>query len=72
MVLAALALLALLLTFHEVVRGAVRQGEQRRATVAAHELASWRCTTLRTTRLRDDCRAALDAPVVARAAPISP
>ena len=67
MVLAAGLMIGLLLTFHGVVRGAVLRGELRRAAFAAHELALWRCTTLRTVPLRDACRAALDA---APAAPI--
>jgi hypothetical protein len=70
MVLAAVALLGLLLAFHEVVRGAVVRGESRRAAVAAREVAAWRCTTLPAAPLRNDCRASLDnAPAVAQAVP---
>ena len=58
---AALALLGLLLAFHEVVRGAVLQGEQRRAAVAAIELATWRCSTQPRATLRSSCLAALGA-----------
>lgn len=56
---AAVALVGLLLAFHSVVRGAVTQGEQRRAAVAARELAVWRCSTVGKAALRSNCLAAL-------------
>jgi hypothetical protein len=61
-VFAAAALIGLLFAFHNVVRGAVTQGEQRRAAVAARELALWRCSTQGSAPLRSSCRAVLDGP----------
>lgn len=60
LLLAAPILIALLLAFHAVVRGAVLQGEEQRAAVAAHAVASWRCTRLPTALQLDDSRAALE------------
>ena len=62
LLLAAPILIALLLAFHAVVRGAVLQGEEQRAAVAEHAVASWRCTRLPTDLQLDDCRAALERP----------
>ena len=59
--LATLAFLGLLLAFHQVVRGAVQQGELRRATTAAHAAATWRCAGLGAPGLRERCLAELNA-----------
>ncbi len=60
-VLAALAALGLLLAFHQVVRGAVQQGELRRTATAAHAVATWRCGTLANAATRASCLAELAA-----------
>jgi hypothetical protein len=59
--LASLALLGLLLTFHYVVRHAVRQGELRRVAAAMHAETAWRCNALGTRQLRDGCLLQLNA-----------
>lgn len=61
-VVATLLSLALLLALHEVVLGAVRQGELRRMAVAKHAEASWRCGAMRNVSLRDGCRSQLGSP----------
>jgi hypothetical protein len=53
--LAALAIVGLLLAFHQVVRGAVEQGELRRKATAMQAEAVWRCNALRGPLGRDDC-----------------
>jgi hypothetical protein len=60
--LAALIILALLLGFHEVVRGAVKQGELLRMNTATRAEAVWRCNALNGARVRASCLAQLDAP----------
>jgi hypothetical protein len=60
-VFASAASIGLLLAFVHVVRGAVVQGEQRRADVAAREMAIWRCRTQSSAALRSNCLASLDA-----------
>lgn len=60
-VFATAASISLLLAFVHVVRGAVAQGEQRRADVAAREMAIWRCGTQSSAALRSNCLAALEA-----------
>jgi hypothetical protein len=59
--LATLAIVALLMTFQQVVSGAVRDGQSRRIAVALHADAVWRCNTLHGSSLRDGCVAQLDA-----------
>jgi len=54
-ILAALAIFGLLLAFHQVVRGAVQQGELRRKATATHAEAVWRCNALGGLHGRDDC-----------------
>lgn len=54
-----LAVLGLLVAFHQVVRGAVARAELRRAQSAVHSVAAWRCTTLGAAPQRNDCLAAL-------------
>ena len=62
-----LAILGLVVTFHQVVRGAVQQGEVRRQATAAHAEAVWRCRTLRGQGVRVDCLLRLNSvlPTVA-------
>ena len=54
--------LGLLLALHEVVLGAVRQGELRRMAVAKQAEASWRCGAMQNVSLRDGCRLQLSSP----------
>ena len=58
---AGVAILGLLLAFHQVVSGAVRQGEVRRAALASEGEARWRCNALASIRLRDGCLVQLNA-----------
>jgi len=60
--LASLAILGLLLAFHQVVSGAVQQGELRHKATAMHSEATWRCNTLRGLRASENCRSQLNAP----------
>ncbi len=59
--LAGLAILGLLLAFHQVVSGSVQQGEQRRAAVALKSEATWRCNAIASVRGRDGCLVQLSA-----------
>lgn len=52
---AVVLLTLLLLAYQSVVRGAVLNGESRRAAVAAHALEVWRCTALASLRSRQAC-----------------
>ena len=54
-VLATLAMLGLLLAFHQVVLGAVQQGELRRKATAMQADAAWRCNALPAARSREGC-----------------
>ena len=56
-----LAILGLLLAFHQVVSGSVEQGEQRRAAAALKGEATWRCNAIASLRLRDGCLVQLSA-----------
>jgi hypothetical protein len=60
-VVSALAVVALLVVFQHVVRGAVQQGELRRQAVAEQAEAMWRCKDLRSHRMRADCLSQLQA-----------
>lgn len=53
--LALLSLLGLLLAFGSVVHVAVRQGMTMRRAVAAHAVATWRCSFLSIQGARADC-----------------
>jgi len=55
MIFASLTILALLLAFHHVVRGAVQQGQLLRSAAATHADATWRCNALNGSRKRDSC-----------------
>ncbi len=64
-------ILGMLMTFHQVVHGAVQQGELRHKNSAAHTEATWRCKTLQGTVATGSCllqlntaygEAALEAP----------
>jgi hypothetical protein len=59
---AALIVVFLLLAFHQVVRGAVHQGELLRMATASHSEAAWRCSALSGLRVRESCLAQLNAP----------
>jgi len=62
-ILAAIAVVGLLLAFHQVVSGAVQQGELRRKATAAYAEAAWRCNALRGVRaVRESCLSQLNAP----------
>ena len=60
-ILATLTLVALLVSFHQVVREAVQQGESRRKATAARLEAVWRCNALRGVRVRANCLSQLDS-----------
>jgi hypothetical protein len=60
-ILVLLSILALLMAFHQVVRGGVQQGEMRRLAVAMQTEALWRCKALRAPVMRDSCLAQLNA-----------
>ena len=63
---ASLTILALLLAFHQVVAGAVEQGEALRIGAAARADAMAHCNALSSPRLRSVCLQELDeAPVQA-------
>jgi hypothetical protein len=67
---AVLVVVGLLIGFHHVVTGAVRQGELLRMSAATRSQAVWRCEALRGARVRAACMNELDAPtLVADAAP---
>ena len=53
---------ALLIGFHSVVRGAVKQGELLRMNTATRAEAVWRCNALSGARMRATCLAQIDAP----------
>jgi hypothetical protein len=50
-----LAIVGLLTAFHEVVSGAVQQGEARRQATAARADAVWRCKALPHPRVGSNC-----------------
>lgn len=58
---AVLTVLFLLLAFHQVVRGAVQQGELLRMATATHSEGVWRCSSLRGQRVRESCLAQMNA-----------
>ena len=58
-ILATLTSAGLLLAFHQVVDGAVKQGERRREDIATRAEAMWHCNALPGDRNRRDCLAAL-------------
>ena len=60
-VVATLTLIALLAAFHQVVRGAVQQGEMRRQATATLADAVWRCKALPSPRVRVDCLLQLES-----------
>jgi len=63
-ILAGLTIMALLGSFHEVVRGGVQQGETRRVATAAHADRVWRCQALRVLHAGDGCLLRLNAPAL--------
>lgn len=65
--LASLVILGMLLAFHEVVHGAVQQGELRNKASALHADATWRCKILPGPGARDGCLLQLSALVDAGA-----
>jgi len=68
-ILAVLAILSLLLAFHQVVLGAVQQGELRRKATAMQAGAAWRCNVIPVARSRDDCLMRLNATLPVREGP---
>jgi hypothetical protein len=65
-ILAMLAGLCLLLAFHQVVLGAVQQGELRRKATAMQAEAASRCNALSGTRSREICLLQLNATPTGR------
>lgn len=53
----------LVVAFHQVVRGAVEQGDARRKATAMHAEAVWRCKALQGPRMRVDCLLRLSSPL---------
>ena len=74
-ILATLIILGMLLAFHQLVRGALRQSELRHKVVALHAEATWRCKSLPNRDAIGSClswinaEARRDAIVQARNAP---
>ena len=68
-ILATLTILGMLLAFHEVVQGAVRQGDLRRQADAIHAEATWRCRALRGLGASDNCLQRLQALAPGAATP---
>lgn len=54
-ILGSLIILGMLLAFHQVVHGAVQQGELRHKTNALHAEATWRCKILPGRDASDGC-----------------
>lgn len=52
---AALVVIGMLLAFHAVVQGAVRDGESRRQASATQAAVAWRCSLVRDLPARDRC-----------------
>jgi len=69
---AGLVIVALLLSFHQVVRQSVEQGEILRMSAATRAEAVWRCNALRGARVREGCLEQLNAPPPNQAAPNPP
>lgn len=63
--LATLVILGMLLAFHDVVSGAVQQGELRNKAIAVHVTATLRCNSLRDSNARDSCLLQLDTAATA-------
>ena len=59
--LSVLTVVFLLLAFHQVVLGAVHQGELLRMATATHSEGVWRCSSLRGQRMRESCLAQMNA-----------
>lgn len=64
-VLAILIILSLMLVFHQVVLGAVAQGEFRQQARNQQSKEFWRCNSLRVPGERDNCLRQLNATVSA-------
>jgi hypothetical protein len=60
-ILATVTLLGMLLTFHQVVRGAVQQSESRHKAEAMRTEVTWRCNLLRDLRESESCLLQLNA-----------
>lgn len=67
--LATLIIVAMLLAFHQVVRGAVQQGELQHQASALHSAATWRCNNLRGAGASSSCLLQLNSTVLATRAP---
>jgi hypothetical protein len=61
--LATLIVLGMLMAFHQVVRGAVQQGELRQQAIATHAAATWRCNALNGTAASGSCLSQLNTPI---------
>jgi hypothetical protein len=62
-IVAALVVVGMLLVFHSVVQGAVRDGEFRRQADITQATATWRCGLLRDLSARDSCLSQTSAAV---------
>jgi hypothetical protein len=71
-VLSALTILGLLLAFHQVVQGAVKQGQLRGQATAMHAGATLHCNTLPGLGARDSCMAQLKASARADTLSLAP
>lgn len=71
-ILVTLLILGLLLAFHQVVSGAVQQGELRRKAVAMQAEATGRCHRLPGSSARDNCLLQLNALALADAMLLAP
>lgn len=60
-IVSALAILGLLVAFHQVVQGAVLQGQSNVKATALHTEANWRCNSLPDLRAREACLVQLKA-----------
>ena len=67
--LAALVALAILLTFFQVVRGAVLHGERLHLAMGERSAAMYRCNSLADAGAAETCRRQLIAPAIAKHTP---
>ena len=69
-ILATLAILGMLLAFHQVVRGAVQQSELRHKAIAMQAEATWRCRAMSGLSASESCLLQLNS--AARSDPVLP
>jgi hypothetical protein len=66
-ILGVIAVLSLLLVFHQVVQGVVVQADLRREVMTMHAEATWRCNALQGLRASQSCLLQLKTPPLAEA-----